>query len=355
MTHSVPAIPAEADALLRRRHWREWRERLEACDWRSTPGGPRRKAADLTPAFAAFAAATKLAGLHAMGRRNALTVQRREMDLTFPDLPPGLDGYRILHLTDLHLDLAPGLATGIAAAVAGLSVDLCVMTGDYRAADDGPCPPTLTADMERVLSGITAVDGIFATLGNHDGFNMVAPLEELGIAVLGNDHLAVTRRGSRLSLVGLDDVSRYYTPLADAALDHAAPRDPQTFGLALVHSPEMADAAARHGYGLYLCGHTHCGQISLPGGRPIITRLASHRHLAAGLWRHRQMTGYTSPGAGVSSLPLRYFTRSEVTVITLRRANQASFPSAGHRAKAKAQTPMTYSTGTRNSSAHHCG
>ena len=89
--------------------------------------------------------------------------------------------------------------------------------------------------------------------------------------------------------------------------------------IALVHSPEVAHLAAPAGYALYLCGHTHAGQICLPGGQPIITNSALRWRHARGLWRRGDMLGYTSPGAGTSGLPVRYFTRGEVTVLTLRR------------------------------------
>ncbi len=87
-----------------------------------------------------------------------------------------------------------------------------------------------------------------------------------------------------------------------------------------MHSAEVADDADEAGYALYLCGHTHGGQISLPGGRPLVTHLKRCRHAASGLWRQGRMTGYTSRGVGVSDLPLRFNTRGEVVVITLRRS-----------------------------------
>ena len=78
--------------------------------------------------------------------------------------------------------------------------------------------------------------------------------------------------------------------------------------------------AADHGFHLYLTGHTHGGQICLPGGRPILTHLTQHRRYARGQWRHGAMQGYTSTGIGVSALPVRYNNRGEVALITLRRA-----------------------------------
>ena len=86
-----------------------------------------------------------------------------------------------------------------------------------------------------------------------------------------------------------------------------------------MHSAEVADDADEAGYSLYLCGHTHGGQICLPGGRPLVTHLKRCRHAARGLWRQGGMTGYTSCGLGVSDLPVRFNTRGEIVLITLRR------------------------------------
>ena len=93
--------------------------------------------------------------------------------------------------------------------------------------------------------------------------------------------------------------------------------EPEGFKIALIHSPEFVDAAAENGFQLYLAGHTHGGQVCLPGGWPIITHMTRYRRYARGLWRHGEMVGYTSTGVGVSGLPVRFNTRGEVALITL--------------------------------------
>jgi predicted MPP superfamily phosphohydrolase len=82
----------------------------------------------------------------------------------------------------------------------------------------------------------------------------------------------------------------------------------------------MAGEAAAAGHALYLCGHCHGGQVCLPGGRPVITHLSRHRELHTGLWRHGDMWGYTSTGAGLSVPPVRFNCRGEVTEFRLRTA-----------------------------------
>ena len=101
---------------------------------------------------------------------------------------------------------------------------------------------------------------------------------------------------------------------------HALERARAYFSIALVHSPELYDSAADQGVALYLCGHTHGGQVCLPGGWPIIKNVARGRRLYRGLWRHRDMVGVTSTGVGTSGIPVRFNTRGEVLLLRLRCA-----------------------------------
>ncbi len=110
----------------------------------------------------------------------------------------------------------------------------------------------------------------------------------------------------------------YYTQATARALRAA----PAGFRIALVHSAELADVAAAAGFSLYRAGHTHGGQVCLPGGRPILTHMSRLRGYASGLWRCGAMAGYTSTGVGVSSVPVRFNTRGEAVLITLRRARR---------------------------------
>ena len=295
--------------------WRRRRIELERRFIRSTPLGLRGTGKKLfRTLYLAFSRLLRLTGLYGLGWRNALDIRLCRLDLSFPNLPDEFDAYRILHLTDLHLDMLPGLGKAIVKAVAGYPVDLCVLTGDYRAVDDGPFEPVL-APLSEIFGAVRAGDGLIATLGNHDDHRMAEAIERMGPRVLVNETVAILRGQAQMHITGLDDVNRFYTPSADKALDSV----PEGFAIALVHSPEMAERAAERGYSLYLCGHTHGGQICLPGGRPIFTRLVRNRRFAAGEWRCGEMIGYTSRGAGVCSLPLRYFSHGEVTLVTLRK------------------------------------
>ena len=246
--------------------------------------------------------------------RRALRLELTELTLGFPDLPKRFDGYRVLHLTDLHLDNILDTSAAAAERVAGIEHDLCVITGDIR--DNIHAPLTaLMARLDHIVSALSARDGVLGILGNHDSASMVSPMERLGIRMLLNESISLARGEEVLHVTGLDDVHRFHTEAAPAALQSA----PEGFCIALVHSPEIADqAAARHR--LYLTGHTHGGQICLPGQRPFATGLKRHHELASGFWRHGEMVGYTSRGVGACILPFRTFCPGEVVLVTLRRA-----------------------------------
>ena len=289
---------------------------MEAGDEKHTPFGPRtRHWGEFKRLLIVFRVLLNASRLFDAGRRRAADLRLVELELRFAELPAAFDGYRLLHLTDLHLDGLPQLADAIANLVRGRPVDLSVWTGDYRFRVHGEHAQVLPG-MAKILAAISAVDGHLATLGNHDPAALVDPLERLGLRVLTNETVTIRRGSATLHVTGLDDVHYFYTDAAAAALTEAPPG----FRIALVHSPEAAHLAAAAGCALYLCGHTHGGQVCLPGGMPVLTNSVFHWRHAKGLWRRGKMRGYTSNGAGISGLPVRFFSRGEVTLITLRSA-----------------------------------
>jgi len=263
-------------------------------------------------ALRAFLEATHLL---ARGRANSLAVRIAHLPLRFPNLPAAFDGWRILHLSDLHLDGVPGLTDRLLEILPSLKVDLCLMTGDYRFEVFGSCD-ALYQELERLLPSIQSRLGVFGVLGNHDFLEEADAMRAMGVKMLVNEAAQVSAGGQSLYLVGLDD-PHYYGCDDLTAATRDIPAGP--FKIMLVHSPEMIPEADRAGMSLYLCGHTHAGQIRLPGIGPIITHANCRRRFTAGLWRHGSVTGYTSPGAGSSLLPVRYMCPPEVTVFTLNR------------------------------------
>ena len=267
-------------------------------------------------AFRGLEAGLKITGLHARGRRNAADTQLNRFDIALTDLPAAFDGYTILHMSDLHADGPIDLEASVGRILDGIDADLCVLTGDYRYRLSGRHEDA-TAPIARIVKHVRTRDGIFGIMGNHDLGTMIAPLESAGIRMLVNDHVILRRGSDEVQLVGLDDVHAYQ-PAEEAAAALAAM--PGGFRILLQHSPELLDEADAANVSLYLCGHTHGGQICLPGGIPVMTNIRTQRRYARGLWRHGDMTGYTTSGVGVSVMPLRFFCRGEVALITLRRA-----------------------------------
>ncbi len=313
------AIGREAADAAARRVWAEARAAIERQRSRGT--WYDRCARPIDTVWGRIDWRRLLGGVYRRGVRNALDIELRRIDVAFDALPGAFDGYTVLHLSDLHLDSLEDTAGRVAALVAGLEVDACALTGDFADSRRRGVANSLDP-LGRVIAAVAARDGLFATLGNHDSAKLVEPLERLGVRVLVNERVAIERGGARIHLTGLDDVHYFYTEKAREALLAA----PEGFNVALVHSPEIVETAARAGFAFYLTGHTHGGQICLPGGRPIVTNLRAPRAYAAGLWRCRDMTGYTSTGAGVSIPPLRFNVRGEVTLITLRRARPGGGP-----------------------------
>ena len=257
----------------------------------------------------------KMARLHQRGKANAQDIRVVEHELSFEQLPETFDGYRLLHLTDLHIDSLPGIEDAISECIAPLRYDACVLTGDYRFHAYGDYKANVRLPLAQIMSNIYAPDGVYATLGNHDTHPAVNLLDGLGARVLANENVVIARGTDRITLTGIDDPHYYFTNQAVTTLQ----RPVEGFKVALVHSPELYQEAAAAGYHLYLCGHTHGGQICLPTGTPVLRNLNKGHHLVQGLWQEQQMTGYTSPGCGVSGIPVRFFSRGEITLFTLRK------------------------------------
>jgi uncharacterized protein len=257
----------------------------------------------------------QLLGLYQHGESNARTPVIKRLVFSFETLPEAFDGFTILHLTDLHADGLTGFADDLHNILRTLEVDLCVLTGDYRFDVTGPCE-NVYAQMERILSGINARHGVVGVLGNHDWYEMVPELEKLGVKMLVNASLAIDQEAQRIWLLGVDDPHYYGCADLPGALS-GVPAD--AFKILLIHTPELFAEAAAHNVHLYLCGHTHGGQVCLPLFGPLITNANCPRAYVRGHWRHETVQGYTSTGVGTSGVPVRFFCPAEIGLITLQR------------------------------------
>lgn len=256
-----------------------------------------------------------LSGLRGWAQRNARRIHLHHNQVVVPHLPLAFEGFRVLHITDPHLDLAEDVPHVLSEAVRHLDYDLCVLTGDYRFRTHGSCREAI-AGLSRLRTHLRG--DVLAVLGNHDSLRMVPPMEDLGIQVLLNEHKALERQGARLYVAGIDD-PHYYR--ADNLEKAAAGIPAAATSVLLAHSPEIFRQAAHSGFDLLLSGHTHGGQICLPGGIPITCNADCPRSFCSGPWRFRAMQGYTSRGSGVSILDARINCPAE---ITLHRFTQGS-------------------------------
>ena len=257
----------------------------------------------------------QLGGLYARGLANALRPVVRHRRLEFANLPPGLDGFRIMHLSDFHIDGMDGLAEILADRLAFVPVDLCVLTGDYRYQTHGPCDAVYPR-MRRILNAVRSRHGIVGILGNHDCADIAVELERLGVGMLINEAVEVGARGGRLWVIGTDDPHDGCDDLP-AAMEGVPLGE---FKLLLAHSPELFHEAAGAGIDLYLAGHTHAGQIRLPLIGPITTNAECPRAFTRGHWSHFGMQGHTTAGVGCSMLPIRFGCPPEIVVLELARS-----------------------------------
>src|ERR1700722_6499227 len=257
----------------------------------------------------------KATGLYSRGVRNALRPIVRHVRLEFEDLPPSFEGFRILHLADLHIDGLDGLAEVVADLVAPLDVDLCVMTGDYRFNAQGRCDGVYPG-LRTILSAIRTEQSVLGILGNHDESQIAIELENLGVRMLINEAAEISRGDESIHLIGVDDPHGYGCDDLEGALE-GVPED--GFKVLLAHTPEIFEEAARSEIRLYMCGHTHAGQIRLPIIGEVFQNADCPRAYAQGEWRHDRMLGHTSAGVGCSLVPVRYNCPPEIPVIELAR------------------------------------
>jgi len=153
-------------------------------------------------------------------------------------------------------------------------------------------------------------------LGNHDTLALADAVQEAGLRILLNEGTALDVNGAALWLAGVDNPHIFHLHDLDAAFS-GAPEN--AFRVLLAHSPEIADEAAEKGAQLFLCGHTHGGQIRLPYWGPIYANAPCPAERSMGCWRAGMMAGHTSPGLGNTNALVRFNCPPEATLLTLRR------------------------------------
>ena len=193
-------------------------------------------------------------------------------------------------------------------SVRGLTHDCCVLTGDFRFRTFGPYEPALDA-LARLRPHLG--EPVYAVLGNHDTIRMAPGMEALGVKVLMNESVRIEREGDALALVGIDDARYFRTHNFHKAASEVSA---DACAILLSHTPEPYRHAAHADFSLMLSGHTHGGQICLPGGVPILTDSDTPRAFVRGPWQYQGMVGYTSVGCGASIVDVRLNCPPEITL-----------------------------------------
>ncbi|HEV2698087.1 MAG TPA: metallophosphoesterase [Terriglobales bacterium] len=274
-----------------------------------------------------YTSAVTLAGASALGtdgfvESNHARVVRLEISL--PRLPEAFDGLTIAQLSDFHYDRFSIVPIRKAVELVNdLKPDVIALTGDFVTAPIFEEPSSLqraaktASPCAEILSHLHSPMGSFAVLGNHDGAaggpQIAAALREHQITVLRNKSVPLERGAARLWLAGIDDALRGLPDLG-AAIGKIPTNEPIVL---LAHEPDFADDASLSPIDLQLSGHSHGGQIWIPGiGAPWLPPMA--REYPRGLYRVGDLTLYTNIGIGTIRVPIRINCPPEVTLITLR-------------------------------------
>jgi predicted MPP superfamily phosphohydrolase len=240
--------------------------------------------------------------------------------ITLPFLPPTFDGFRIAHLSDLHIQPAfpAKRLEPVLALLEAEKPDLVALTGDYVYDQIGE-RDRWTAECVSALRGLKAPQGVFTTFGNHDFPDKIGDprrdvWEKAGIQPLINETTLVEREGETIHLIGLRSmIMRPVNPF-----EVISPLPQETTRILLWHEPDDAGRAAAAGASLQLSGHTHGGQVVVPGYGPPRLPIGGQRY-PAGLFNVAGMPLYVTRGVGVLPPLVRLNCPPEVTLLTLRR------------------------------------
>ncbi len=243
-------------------------------------------------------------------------VDIERVSLTLPRLSPEFDGYRVVQISDIHMD--DGMSTEqveeFVRQANAEEPDTVVFTGDLITYE----PERFAPKLVEALSDISARDGALGVLGNHDHKKdpdlMREVLRESGFVDLYNDVWSVERDGEVLHFGGIDDVW-----LGQPRLERVLERLPRTgAAISLVHEPDYADTTSATGrFDLQLSGHSHGGQVRLPlVGAPFLPRYGEKYPI--GRYAVGGMTQYTNRGLGTLGPDIRFNCRPEITSITLK-------------------------------------
>ena len=276
----------------------------------------------MTAALAVLAAMGAVLGVALFEARSLHT---HRVAIVSADLPAAFDGLRVAFVADIHLGpyVSRAHVRRMVDEVNGLHPDLVILGGDYVYRDASAIPVAFAE-----LAQLHAPLGVYAVLGNHDHYlGMTATLDGMaaaGIHDVDNRGVWLTRGGSRLRLGGVDDLWKGAQNLPRAIGD-ASEGD---FVLLVSHNPDYAERLRGAPVDLALSGHTHGGQIALPGWAPILPSNYGQKY-RAGIAHAGRTTVLVTTGVGTTVVPLRLFARPEIVLLTLRAGSAAASTASG--------------------------
>lgn len=249
-----------------------------------------------------------------------LWVKTTELSLAFERLDGNAPPVRVVLLSDIHIERASYREAHVVREVNALDPDLIVLAGDYlnlsRLKD-----PVSAQQFREFVGQLHAPYGIYAVRGSVESSpaSMEALVAGTPIVWLEQETVTLDVRGQRIALIG---VACSHTRSIDAArlaqAYRGVPED--TFTLLLYHSPDLMPQAAKRQIDLYLTGHTHGGQISLPFYGAIVTGSVYGKRYEAGLYHLQDTTMYVTRGLGFEGGPApraRFFARPEIVALEL--------------------------------------
>lgn len=237
-------------------------------------------------------------------------------ELPVPGLPTQFQGLRILHLSDLHIKKKwRSQFDELISRIGQEAPDLILITGDFvesKHNHSAALPHVL-----RLVAELKAPLGCFGTLGNHDRYSLEPELDGSGVMIIEGRRHVIERDEAQLELIGLPGVER--EDLTIEVLDRFPPRQFGVPRIVLSHFPDHLRKAAALRPDLFLAGHTHGGQVCLPGGYPILRHDSLPRRLCRGVHRVANTWLVVTRGLGSTDLPIRLFCPPQVIELTLTR------------------------------------
>ena len=243
----------------------------------------------------------------------ALTVT--DYEFASPKISAELDGFKICHLSDIHVKSAPRGYSSLIKKVAAISPDIIAITGDLIDSEK-----TDLATAEALVSRLCDIAPVYFVTGNHEerlspeGYiAAISTISSAGAKILNGESVSVEKNGAVVNVVGLSDAPEFYPSRVEGLFSDSE------FNLLLSHRPQFAEAYANAGADLTLCGHAHGGQMRVPFvGGLIAPDQYFFPEFFEGLHPYGERATVISRGVGNSLIPFRINNRPEVVAVTLR-------------------------------------